>query len=90
VADISKEGVQETARLIEELGSLALAVTCDVRMADDVKTAMDQAVTAFGCIDVAFNAGVEQPHGAIADVTEQLNGTAVNWLGRSPKSSTGS
>src|SRR5216683_3227450 len=71
VADISAGGVQQTARLIEELGSRALAVTCDVRMADDVKAAVDQAVTAFGRIDVAFNnAGVEQPYGAIADVSE--------------------
>src|SRR5882757_9711724 len=71
VADILDEGVQQTARLIEELGSRALAVTCDVRKVDDVKAAVDQAVTAFGRIDVAFNnAGVEQPYGAIADVTE--------------------
>jgi NAD(P)-dependent dehydrogenase (short-subunit alcohol dehydrogenase family) len=71
VADISEDGIQETARLIEELGSRALAVTCDVRKADDVKAAVDQAVAAFGHLDVAFNnAGVEQPYGAIADVTE--------------------
>src|ERR1700682_3192583 len=69
VADISEEGVQQTARLIEELGSRALAVACDVRKADEVKAAVDQAVTAFGRIDVAFNnAGIEQPYGAIADV----------------------
>jgi NAD(P)-dependent dehydrogenase (short-subunit alcohol dehydrogenase family) len=71
VADISEEGVRETARLIEELGSCALAVTCDVSKAADVKAAVDQAVTAFGRIDAAFNnAGVEQPYGKIADVTE--------------------
>src|SRR5258707_15802142 len=72
VADISEEGVQQTVRLIEELGSRALAVTCDVRKADDVKAAVNQAVTAVGRIDAAFNnAGVEQPYGAIADVTEE-------------------
>jgi NAD(P)-dependent dehydrogenase (short-subunit alcohol dehydrogenase family) len=71
VADISEKGVQETARLIEELGSRSLAVTCDVRKADDVKAAVDQAVTAFGRIDVAFNnAGVEQPVAPIGDVAE--------------------
>jgi len=71
VADISEEGVQQTARLIESLGSRVLAVTCDVRKTDDVKAAVDQAVAAFGRIDVAFNnAGVEQPYGAIADVAE--------------------
>jgi NAD(P)-dependent dehydrogenase (short-subunit alcohol dehydrogenase family) len=71
VADISKEGVKETARLIEELGSGALAITCDVTKAEDVKAAVDEAVATFGRIDVGFNnAGVEQPYGAIADVTE--------------------
>jgi NAD(P)-dependent dehydrogenase (short-subunit alcohol dehydrogenase family) len=44
---------------------------CDVRKADDVKTAVDKAVAAFGRIDVAFhNAGVEQRYGVIADITE--------------------
>src|SRR5882757_867107 len=71
VADILEEGVQETARLIEKLGSRALAVTCDVRKADEVKAAVDQAVTAFGRIDLAFNnAGVEQPVSPIGDVAE--------------------
>jgi NAD(P)-dependent dehydrogenase (short-subunit alcohol dehydrogenase family) len=71
VADISEEGVQETARLIASLGSRVLAVTCDVRKADNVKAAVDQTVAAFGRIDVAFNnAGIEQPYGAIADVAE--------------------
>ena len=71
LADIAEKGVQETARLIEDLGSSALTITCDVRKADDVKAAVERAVTTFGRIDVAFNnAGVEQPYGAIADVTE--------------------
>jgi NAD(P)-dependent dehydrogenase (short-subunit alcohol dehydrogenase family) len=71
VADISEDGVQETARLIEGLGSRALAVACDVTKADDVKAAVEKAVATFGRIDAAFNnAGVEQPYGAIADVSE--------------------
>ena len=71
VVDIAEKGVQETARQIEELGSRALAVICDVRKADDVKAAVDQAMATFGRIDLAFNnAGVEQPYGVIADVTE--------------------
>lgn len=71
VTDILEKGVQETARLIEELGSRTLAVTCDVREADDIKAAVDQAVGAFGCIDLAFNnAGVEQPVAPIGDITE--------------------
>ena len=71
VADISVEGVQETARLIEQVGSRALAIACDVRKNDDIKSAVDHAVKTFGRIDLAFNnAGVEQPPAALADITE--------------------
>lgn len=72
LADISQQGVQETARLIEETGARALAVACDVRKSDEVKAAVDQAVSTFGRIDIAFNnAGVEQPVGPIGEVTEE-------------------
>lgn len=72
VADISKEGNRETARLIEEAGGRALAVGCDVTRAGDVKAALDKAVEAFGRLDFAFNnAGVEQPITSAADITEE-------------------
>jgi NAD(P)-dependent dehydrogenase (short-subunit alcohol dehydrogenase family) len=70
-ADISEQGNQETARMVEELGGRALAVRCDVTRAEDVKAALDKAVEAFGRLDVAFNnAGTEQPVTATADLTE--------------------
>ena len=60
VADVSEQGNQETARLIEEHGGRALAVRCDVTRAEDVKAALDKTVEAFGRLDFAFNnAGVE-------------------------------
>jgi NAD(P)-dependent dehydrogenase (short-subunit alcohol dehydrogenase family) len=60
VTDISEEGTQETARMIEEQGGRALAVRCDVTRSEDVKAALDKAVEVFGRLDVAFNnAGVE-------------------------------
>jgi NAD(P)-dependent dehydrogenase (short-subunit alcohol dehydrogenase family) len=71
VADISEQGNQETARMVEELGGRALAVRCDVTRVEDVKAALDKAVEAFGRLDVAFNnAGSEQPVTATADLTE--------------------
>jgi NAD(P)-dependent dehydrogenase (short-subunit alcohol dehydrogenase family) len=71
-ADLSKERNQETASVIEEIGGRAVAVTCDVSQADEVKAALDQAVEAFGRLDFAFNnAGVEQPITATADLTEE-------------------
>jgi len=60
VADVSEQGNQETARMIEAQGGRALAVRCDVTRAADVKAALDKAVEAFGRLDFAFNnAGIE-------------------------------
>ena len=62
VADISAEGNGATARLIEQEGGQALALSCDVTEGDAVKAALDATVARFGRLDVAFNnAGVEQP-----------------------------
>jgi len=61
VADIAADGIEETARLIEEAGGQALAVTCDVSRSEDVRAALDAAVERFGRLDIAFNnAGIEQ------------------------------
>ena len=72
VADISEQGNQETARMIEEAGGRALAVKCDVSRGDDVKAALEKTVETFGRLDFAFNnAGVEQPITPAADLTEE-------------------
>jgi len=61
LADVSDQGNQETARMIEELGGRALAVGCDVTRSEEVQAALDQAVGAFGRLDIAFNnAGAEK------------------------------
>jgi NAD(P)-dependent dehydrogenase (short-subunit alcohol dehydrogenase family) len=71
VADIRTDGVQETARLIEQDGGQALAVTCDVRRTEDVDAALAAVVERFGHLDLAFNnAGVEQPRKPITEVSE--------------------
>jgi len=72
VADLSEQGNKETARMIKELGGRALAVRCDVTLSEDVRAALDQAVSAFGRLDIAFNnAGAEQKVNAAADITEE-------------------
>lgn len=79
VADISEQGNRDIARIIEEAGGRALAVRCDVTRADDVKTALDKVVEAFGRLDFAFNnAGVEQPIIPAADVTEEEWGRIID------------
>lgn len=60
VADISEQGNQETAHMIEELGGRAIAVRCDVTQTEDVKAALAKTIEAFGRLDFAFNnAGIE-------------------------------
>ncbi|MFL6437868.1 MAG: SDR family oxidoreductase [Terriglobales bacterium] len=60
VADVSENGNQETARMIEEQDGRALAVRCDVTRGEDLKAALDKTVEAFGRLDFAFNnAGIE-------------------------------
>jgi NAD(P)-dependent dehydrogenase (short-subunit alcohol dehydrogenase family) len=59
-ADVSEQGNQQTARLIEEQGGRALAVRCDVTRTEDVKAALAKAIETFGRLDFAFNnAGIE-------------------------------
>jgi NAD(P)-dependent dehydrogenase (short-subunit alcohol dehydrogenase family) len=70
VADVSEQGNQETARMVQEGGGRVLPVRCDVSRPDDVKAALDKTVETFGRLDFAFNnAGVEQPITATADLT---------------------
>jgi NAD(P)-dependent dehydrogenase (short-subunit alcohol dehydrogenase family) len=60
VADVSEQGNQETARMVEGQGGRALAVRCDVTRPEDVKAALARTVAAFGRLDFAFNnAGIE-------------------------------
>jgi NAD(P)-dependent dehydrogenase (short-subunit alcohol dehydrogenase family) len=71
-ADISNQGNQETVRMITELGVRAVAVRCDVTRSEDVQAALNQAVDAFGRLDIAFNnAGAEQKPSVTVDVTEE-------------------
>jgi NAD(P)-dependent dehydrogenase (short-subunit alcohol dehydrogenase family) len=70
--DLSEHANQETARMIKEAGSRALAVRCDVSRAGDVSAALEKTIATFGRLDFAFNnAGVEQPIKAAADLSEE-------------------
>ena len=72
VADVSEQGNQETARMVEEVGGRALAVRCDVTRAEDVRAALDKLVETFGRLDYAFNnAGAEQAMAATADLADE-------------------
>jgi NAD(P)-dependent dehydrogenase (short-subunit alcohol dehydrogenase family) len=72
VADVSEKGNKETARMINDLGEHALAVTCDVSRNEDVQRALNTTIQTFGRLDFAFNnAGIEYAIKPAADVTEE-------------------
>ncbi len=72
VADLSQDGVRETARLIEEAGGRVVAVRCDVSNAEDVRAALATTADTFGRLDFAFNnAGVEQLVMPAADIADE-------------------
>lgn len=52
IADVSEQGNQETARMIEDLGGRAIAVKCDVTRTEDVKVALDKTIETFSCARV--------------------------------------
>ncbi|HET8841598.1 MAG TPA: beta-ketoacyl-ACP reductase [Ktedonobacteraceae bacterium] len=59
LADIDVEGCQQVATQIEQAGSQALAVSCNVASREAVETAVQQAVEHFGQLDILVNnAGV--------------------------------
>jgi NAD(P)-dependent dehydrogenase (short-subunit alcohol dehydrogenase family) len=71
LADLSAEGLAETARLITADGGQPLILTCDVTSEEDVQAAVDRTVEHFGRLDAALNnAGVEQPVQSVADTAK--------------------
>jgi NAD(P)-dependent dehydrogenase (short-subunit alcohol dehydrogenase family) len=71
-ADVAAEANAATARFVEQEGVRGLAVDCDVTRGESVAEALGSAVETFGRLDVAFNnAGIEQPHSPVAEVSEQ-------------------
>jgi NAD(P)-dependent dehydrogenase (short-subunit alcohol dehydrogenase family) len=70
VADISADGVEETAELIVKAGGRAIAVGADVSKAAEVSTMMGAVLKAYGRLDCAFNnAGI---NGSLAGVGGKL------------------
>lgn len=72
VADIDEESAQSTVNQINEKGLEAIAVTCDVSSAEQVKAAIDRTVDVYGRLDAAFNnAGIMAPMTDTADLAEE-------------------
>ncbi|MBV8274260.1 MAG: SDR family oxidoreductase [Verrucomicrobia bacterium] len=71
VADIAVDAGTETVRLIKEGGGEARFVATDVSRSEQVQALVEQAVSAYGRLDIAHNnAGTEGPIARIADCPE--------------------
>jgi NAD(P)-dependent dehydrogenase (short-subunit alcohol dehydrogenase family) len=70
VADLSADGVKETAGLIVKAGGEATAIVADIGNSGDVAAMMSATLKAFGRLDCAFNnAGI---NGSLAGVRGKL------------------
>jgi NAD(P)-dependent dehydrogenase (short-subunit alcohol dehydrogenase family) len=70
VADVDEAGGRAVAREIEAGGARALFVRCDVTQAADCRRTVEQAVAAFGGLDILFNnAGIIR-RTTVLDITE--------------------
>ncbi|GGR76999.1 MULTISPECIES: SDR family oxidoreductase [Streptomyces] len=71
-----EDEARETARLVEDAGRKAVAVSCDIREEDNCRALIARAVDEFGRIDVLVNNAayqMSQPDGIEAISTEQFD-----------------
>ena len=83
IADVNAEGADRVARSISEGGGRAIALQVDVTDAPGVRAMTEQAITAFGKIDILVsNAGWDRA-GPFADTDEELwdRVIAINYRG---------
>ena len=83
IADVNGEGAGVVARSISERGGRAIALQVDVTDAPGVRAMTEQAITAFGKIDILVsNAGWDRA-GPFADTDEELwdRVIAINYRG---------
>jgi NAD(P)-dependent dehydrogenase (short-subunit alcohol dehydrogenase family) len=67
--DRSADALKEVQAAVEDAGSEALGIACDVSSAEQVEAAVKQVVDRFGRIDVAFNnAGVENKAAPVHEI----------------------
>lgn len=72
IAARDAEAAQVVADEIQQAGGEALAVACDVRQAEDCQRVVDEAINAFGRIDILFNNAGIVPRGTVLDTSFEV------------------
>src|SRR6476660_3311215 len=68
LADVNDEALQAATAQLQADGHEALGIRCDVSDEQQVAALIDQSVTAYGRLDMAFNnAGIQAPPSDAAD-----------------------
>ena len=70
-ADINAEAAEETAETIKKGGCEAMALRVDVTSQSDLEQMVDQALEAFGKIDISFNVPGINVRKAVLELTEE-------------------
>ncbi len=79
VADISREGGEETVSVIRQTGGEAFFVRCDVSNLSDVETLVSETLRKYGRLDCAHNnAGIAGSMARTGDYSEQEWDSVVN------------
>ena len=73
----TRSKVEETCRLIEKRGGVAIPVEGNVKVQSDLSACVDEVVEAFGGIQILVNNAQEVPLGPLNDITEE--GLAAGW-----------
>ena len=71
VVDLNAESAERTAAQIREAGGTAMAIQCDVALADDVKRMVNATVEAHGRVDTLFNNAGIAPRGTVVSTEEE-------------------
>lgn len=84
IVDIDADRAEQSAKLVEQQGGEAIAVTADVAQRDQITAAVNTTVDTFGKLDIAWaNAGIVSRGGAAAlgleDAVEFEDLTEADW-----------
>lgn len=70
--DLNREGVEETARLIREVGGNAIGVECNSAKADQIGRAVETTHKELGPVSILVNNAALSPFAAFETLTEQI------------------